>query len=154
MALRLASSAQRPRPFWLLISAATLVPAPLATVTTSLNFRLTRGIVDWSAVASYSALWLFFGALTPLIYVLARRYPLGRERFGRNVAAQLAGALVLCIAWTSLSVLLATFLNRRPPQESFLRFYFSWFLTNLPWSVFLYATVFGCKHSGGRIDQC
>lgn len=144
MALRLANSAQRPRPFWLLISAATLVPALLAAVTTSLNFRLTRGTIDWSTVASYSALWLFFGALTPIIYVLARRYPLRRERISRNVMAQLFGALVLCVAWTSLSVLLATLLNRRPPQESFLRFYFSWFLINLPWSVFLYATVFGC----------
>jgi signal transduction histidine kinase len=134
----------RSRPFWLLIAGGTLVPALLATVTNALNYKLARGFVDWAAVASYSGLWLFFGALTPIIYFVAKRYPLERGSLGRNIAAQLAGVSVLCIGWTSLSVFFAMLLGRRPPQETFLRYYFSWFLLNLPWAVFLYALVFGC----------
>jgi two-component system LytT family sensor kinase len=133
------------RPFWLIIAAATLVPALLNAFTTYLNTRFTgRGRADWGAVIFAAALWLFFGLLSPIIYALARRYPLRREAIGRTTVAHLTGVLVLCIAWTSSGVLLAVLLNRRPPQESFLRYYVSWILANLPWSVFLYFTVLGC----------
>lgn len=144
---KVSASSPGPRPFWLLIAAATLVPALLAAVTTTLNFKLTRGVVDWSAVATYTGLWLFFGALTPIIYFVARRYPIRRQSLGRNLIAQLAGVSALCIGWTLLSVVLAMILGRRPPNETFIRFFFSWFLINLPWSVFLYATVFGCVYA-------
>ncbi len=132
------------RPYWLLIAGASLVPAVLGAFTSYLNSRLVRGSVDWTAVAFSAALWLIFGALTPIAYVLARRYPLRRERIARTVIAHIAGALVLCILWTSLGVLLAQVLIRRPRQEPLLVYYFSWILTNLPWSVFLYFTVLGC----------
>ncbi|HSS21288.1 MAG TPA: histidine kinase [Pyrinomonadaceae bacterium] len=143
----LTSKAPRSLPFWLVIAVATLIPASLAAVTTSLNFRLTRGTVDWSTVASYSALWLFFGAVSPIIYFLAKRFPLKREVVWRNLAVQLGGVAVLCICWTLLGVLLAMILGRLPPHETFLKYYFSWLLVNLPWSVFLYATVFGCIYA-------
>ncbi len=147
MALRPVGASPRSRPFWLLIAGATLVPAALAAVTSSLNYKLTRGFIDWAAVATYSALWLFFGALTPVIYFVARRYPLRRESLGRIIAAQLVGVSVLCVGWTLLGVVFADVLGRRPAHETFLRYFFSWFLVNLPWSVFLYACVFGCVYA-------
>jgi two-component system LytT family sensor kinase len=136
------------RPFWLFIAAASLVPALLSAFTTYLNSRFVgRGSVDWVAVTFAGVLWLSFGALTPIAYVLARRYPPRRDAIARTVLAHLTGALVLCFTWTSAGVLLALPLHRRPPQESFLRYYVSWILLNLPWSVFLYFTVLGCIYA-------
>jgi two-component system LytT family sensor kinase len=137
----------RSRPFWLIIAAACLVPALLNAFTTYLNSRFGRGTADWSAIVFAGALWLVFGALTPIIYVLARRYPLRREAIVRTVLAHLTGALVLCVAWASTGVSLALLLNRRPSQESLTRYYVSWILTNLPWSVFMYFTVLGCIYA-------
>jgi two-component sensor histidine kinase len=143
MTSRSTSSVVKSRPYWLLIAAATLVPALLNASTTYLNTRFLRGSADWRAVAFAAILWLSFGALTPIPYVLARRYPINREKIFASVLIHLNGALLLCIAWTSAGVLLALPLNRRPPQEAFLRYYLSWILANLPWSVFLYFTVLG-----------
>src|ERR1700730_13717251 len=137
MASRSISRVPRSGPFWLLIAAACLVPALLNAFTTYLTSRFAgRGGADWGAVTFAGALWLVFGALTPITYVLARRYPLRREAIVRTVLAPLAGALVLCVAWASTGVALSLLLNRRPPQESLLRYYVFWVLTNLPWSVF------------------
>jgi two-component system LytT family sensor kinase len=141
---RVINPAPGPRPFWLLIPAASLVTALLGAFTSYLNSKLVRGSVDWTAVTFSAALWLVFGALTPLTYFLARRFPLRRDGIGRTIAVHVAGALVLCLGWTSLGVLLAQLLIRRPVKEPFLVYYFSWILTNLPWSMFLYFTVLGC----------
>jgi signal transduction histidine kinase len=148
MVSRFINGTGRSRPFWLLIAAASLVPALLNAFTSYLNSRFSgRGSVDWGAVIFAGALWLFFGALTPIPYILAWRYPLKREAIVRTISAHVAGALALCIGWASSGVTLALLLNRRPPQESLLRYYHSWILTNLPWSVFLYFTVLGCIYA-------
>ena len=148
MASRSIKRGQGSRPLWLIIAAACLVPALLNAFTSYLTSRFTgRGSADWGAVTFAGALWLVFGALTPIVYVLARRYPLRREAIVSTVLAHLTGALVLCVAWASSGVLLALLLGRRPPQESFLRYYVFWVLTNLPWSVFLYFTVLGCIYA-------
>src|SRR4030095_7213004 len=143
MASRIIKGVPTSRPFWLLIAAASLVPALLNATTTYLNTRLLRGNADWRAVAFAGALWLVFGALTPIIYILARRLPLRREAIMRTAVAHLSGALVLCLGWTSAGVCIAMLLNRRPQQESFQRYYVGWILANLPWSVFLYFAVLG-----------
>lgn len=147
MALRLDSRVPSSRRLWLLICAASLVPALLSAFTSYLNSRFGRGTVDWGAVTFAGTLWLAFGALTPITSVLAQRFPLGREWIGRTVVAHLSGALVLCVGWTSLGVLMAHILNLRPARETLPRYYFSWILTNLPWSVFLYFTVLGCIYA-------
>ena len=147
MASRIIKGTGRSRPYWLLIAGASLIPATLSAFTSYLNSRFSRGNADWGAAIFTGVSWLFFGALTPIIYALARRYPLRREVIVRTVLAHLTGALVLCIGWTSMSVLLAVLLKRRPPQESLVLYYQSWILTNLPWSVFLYFTMLGCIYA-------
>jgi two-component system LytT family sensor kinase len=147
MVLRSSNGVQRSRPLWLLICAASFVPALLSAFTSYLNSRFGRGKGDWGGVIFSATLWLAFGALTPITYFLAQRYPLRREWIGRTVAAHLTGALVLCVGWTSLGVLMADLLNLRPARESLPRYYLSWSLTNLPWSVFLYFTVLGCIYA-------
>jgi two-component system, LytTR family, sensor kinase len=136
------------RPLWLFIAGACIVPALLSSLTTYLNARLTgRGSADWGAIIIAGALWIVFGALTPIAYVLARRYPVRRETIVRTVLAHLSGALVLCVGWASAGVGVALLLNRRPPQEPLLRYYVYWILVNLPWAVFLYFTVLGCIYA-------
>lgn len=148
MASRVKNSPGRSRPYWLLIASGCLVPALLSACTSYLNSRFAgRGNADWRTVIFAGLIWLFFGALTPITYILARRYPLRSEALLRTVAAHLGGAIVLCVGWASAGVGLSLLLNRRPPQETVLRYYISWVLTNLPWSVFLYFTVLGCIYA-------
>lgn len=137
------------RPYWLLVAGACLVPALLSAFTAYMNSRFSgRGSADWGAVIFESVEWLFFGALTPIAYVLARRYPLRQGALGRAVAAHLAGALLLCVGWASLGMLLGLHLRRYPALEGdLLRSYAGWILTSLPWSVFLYFAVLGCLHA-------
>ena len=143
MAAQISKDASGLRRLWLLIAAASLVPAILSALTSYMNTRVVGRAPDWRVVLFSSALWITFGILTPVIYFLARRFPLNRDAIGRTIAAHLTGALILCLAWTSLSVCIAVLLIRSPTREPFLRYYASWILTNLPWSVFLYFTVLG-----------
>ncbi len=86
--------------------------------------------------------WLFLGALTPITYVLGRRFPITRDRWPSAVAVHFAGAALLCLGWASLGVLLGNLLGRFPADN-----YLSWLLTSIPWSVFMYFTVLGCVHA-------
>jgi two-component system, LytTR family, sensor kinase len=145
MALRMKDETTKPWPLWLLISCACFVPAVLNALGSYVNSRFgPRGAVDWPTVIFAASLWIFFGILSPFIYVLARRYPLRRENLRGTIAIHLFGALVLCVTWVSLGVALSAIMNRRPPQETFLRYYSSYILVSLPWSLFLYFTVLGC----------
>jgi two-component sensor histidine kinase len=135
------------RPYWLLIALACLVPALLDAFKSYTTSQLGGDGTDWGDVIFAGTEWLFFGALTPITYVLARRYPLKKQEIGRTLSAHFAGALALCIAWATLGVLLARLLNRYPWQGNFPRDYLAWTLTSLPWSVFLYFTVLGCVYA-------
>src|SRR5260370_35300280 len=90
------------RAYWRLIAGASVIPATLSAFTSYLNSRFSRGSVDWGAVIFAGAMWLFFGALTPIIYILAQRYPLTHEAIVRTISAPLTGALGLCVGWGSL----------------------------------------------------
>jgi two-component system LytT family sensor kinase len=124
------------------------VPALLSAFTTYMNSRFSGGgRADWGAVIFSSVEWLFFGALTPIAYLLDRRYPLKGEAMGRAIAAHIVGALVLCIGWASLGMLLGLLLNRYPAEGNLLLSYVGWILTSLPWSVFLYFLVLGSLYA-------
>src|SRR5260370_24969145 len=97
MASRMTKGVGSARPYWLLSAGASVTPATLSAFTSYLNSRFSRGNADWGAVIFTGVSWLFFGALTPMIYVLARRYPLRREGIVRTVLAHFIGAVVLCI---------------------------------------------------------
>ena len=142
-------SVPKTRPYWLLVAAACVVPAVLNSFTSYMNSRLRGGgSANWGDVIFSGGDWLFFGALTPITFALARRFPLRREAVGRTFAAHLAGAVALCVGWASLGVLLGLLLHRYPAQEGdLLRGYVSWVLVSLPWSFFLYILVLGCAQA-------
>jgi LytS/YehU family sensor histidine kinase len=90
---------------------------------------------------------LFLGALTPIAYVLARRFPLKQENRIRNLGIHFLGSLLLCFGWATLGIILGIVMSRYPAQKDLGRSYVSWLLTSLPWSVFMYFTVLGCVYA-------
>lgn len=138
---------KRSPPYWLLIAAGSLLPAVLNAFTAYLNSRLGRGRADWAEVLFALIDWLFLGALTPIVYVLARRFPLRRDRIGRTIQVHIGGALVLCLAWALLGVSLGRLMHRIPTQNNFWRSFLIWILFSLPWSVFLYFLLLGCVYA-------
>jgi two-component system LytT family sensor kinase len=135
------------RRIWLLIAAACVVPALLDAAQTYMQARLDGRPARWEDLVFQGSEWLFLGALTPLTYYLGQRFPLRRRDWPRTLAVHLAGALVLCVGWASLGVVLAVALKRYPAQGNFPKDYISWMLTTVPWSVFMYFTVLGCVYA-------
>ncbi len=140
-------SGSRSKPYWLLIAVASLVPASLDAFKSYMTSSFGGHGPDWGDVIFAGTEWLFLGALTPITYVLARRYPLKRESIGRAAAAHSFGAVALCFGWASLGVMLGMILHRYPAQDNLLQGYIGWLLTTLPWSVFMYFTVLGCVYA-------
>ncbi len=136
----------RERRLWLLIHAACVVPAMLDVLQAYMQAKLDGRSARWQDLVFQGSEWLFLGTLTPITYYLARRFPLRRERWKRSLAAHVLGALVLCIGWASLGVLLGLVLHRYPAQGRLPHDYVSWILTSVPWSVFMYFAVLGCVY--------
>lgn len=138
----------RPRHYRALIAAACLVPAALDALQAYLKTRLDgEPGVDWGSVVFAGAEWVFLGALTPITWTLARRFPLRREGLARALAVHFAGAAALCVGWATLGILLGLALDRYPAGGPLSAAYTSWILTSIPWSVFMYFTVLGCVHA-------
>ena len=134
---------------WLLIAAACIVPAVLDGSLTYVQGRLSGRSPGWAEIFWQGNEWLILGALTPLVYWLARRYPLRPPILPRNVLAHFAGALLLCIAWASAGaslrwVLGITYSNAAKSQQLA-----GWLLTTIPWGTFMYFTMLGCVHAFG-----
>ncbi|HUF28712.1 MAG TPA: histidine kinase [Gemmatimonadaceae bacterium] len=138
-----------PRPrVWLIIAAASIVPAVLDAGQAWLKETLDDAPgVNWSTVTFQGVEWLFLGALTPIAWVLSRRFPLDRARWKRTLAAHAAGALALCIGWATLGIALGLLLDTWVAQGRLGPAYFNWLLTSVPWSVFMYFTVLGCVYA-------
>jgi signal transduction histidine kinase len=128
-----------------LIAAACLVPALLDGWQSYLQARLAgAAVVPWRDIAFQSGEWVILGALTPLVYTLAVRFPPRGPDLARNLAVHLAGALALCVGWAGLGIGLRAGLGILPPHVTLSRLTAGWMLTSLPWSVFMYFTVLGC----------
>jgi two-component system LytT family sensor kinase len=143
-----ARSSRRIERFWPLIAAACVVPATLDAFQSYMQGVLggQRG-VQWGSVIFSGSEWLFLGALTPIAYYLARRFPLRRETLRRTVIAHVVGSLVLCVGWASAGVALRYALHMVGPRQRLGPHLASWMLTSLPWSVFMYFTVLGCVYA-------
>jgi signal transduction histidine kinase len=131
-----------------IIAAACLVPAVLDAVQTYMQQRLAgqRG-TSWGSVVFSGGEWLFLGALTPITWQLARRFPLRRETIGRTLAVHLIGAMVLCVGWASAGVAARAALGMSFRGMTRFQEWVSWTLTTIPWSVFMYFAVLGCVYA-------
>ncbi len=90
--------------------------------------------------------WLLYGLLTPAVFLVARRFPLGRGRTLAHLPIHVVAAVVLCAAWAGMGLLLqwALFPAQGAPP---LRGSLGWFFTSLPFGVAVYFAVLGVEHA-------
>jgi two-component system, LytTR family, sensor kinase len=134
---------------WLIIAAACLVPATLDGALSYLQSRLAGRPAEWQQVFWQANEWLILGALTPIAYWLARRYPLRPPVIGRHLLAHAGGALLLCIGWATAGASLRWLLGIGPTDISKTQHLIGWLLTTIPWGTFMYFTMLGCIHAFG-----
>ena len=141
------SSSQRLQRLWLIIPAACVVPAVLDAFQTYMQGKIGRPYgTSWDNVIFSGTEWLFLGALTPITYQLAKRFPITRETLRRTLGVHVIGALLLCLGWATAGVALRYVLGMVPARALAGNFA-SWLLTSLPWSVFMYFAVLGSIYS-------
>jgi signal transduction histidine kinase len=132
---------------WLVIAAACIVPAVLDGGLAYVQSMLARRPPDWQEIFWQANEWLILGALTPLVYFLARRYPIRPPIIGRNLLVHAGGALLLCIGWATAGASLRWVLGIGPTQITKTQHLASWLLTTIPWGTFMYFTTLGCVHA-------
>jgi signal transduction histidine kinase len=134
---------------WLLIAAACVVPAVLDGALTIVQARLGGRTAGWQEVFWQANEWLILGALTPIAYWLAQRYPLRPPILARNVLAHAGGALLLCVGWATAGAAFRWVLGIGPDDVSKAEYLAGWLLTTIPWGTFMYFTTLGCIHAIG-----
>ena len=132
---------------WLVIAAACVVPAILDGSLTYVQGRLGGRSPGWQEIFWQANEWLILGALTPLVYWIARRYPLRPPFIARNLLAHVGGALLLCIAWATAGASLRWVLGIGSTQVGKTQQLTSWLLTTIPWGTFMYFTTLGCMYA-------
>ncbi len=138
--------APRPRPYWLLIAAAALVPAVLGASQTYLQGRIGGDTVSWRNVFFSGSDWLLLAPVTPIAYFLARRFPLRRDAIGRSAAVHAAGVVALSVGWATLGLLVGFALHHYPAQGNIGQNYVGWMLTTLPFATLVYFGVVGSAY--------
>ena len=132
---------------WLVIAAACIVPAVLDGSLTYVQGLLSNRRPSWPEIFWQANEWLILGALTPLVYWLARRYPLRPPIVRRNLIAHVGGAVLLCIGWATAGASLRWVLGIGPSQITKTQHLAGWLLTTMPWGTFMYFTTLGCVHA-------
>ena len=139
------TAAPRRLPVWLLVSAAWVVPATLAGAREYLQYRM-GGNEDAlrSAVFEFGD-WLLCGVLTPVIFVLARKFPLTRGRLAGRIALHFLFAVVFCASWAGLGILYGSALHGQPwtPWDMGAA---GWFINTIPYGVAIYFSMLGVAH--------
>lgn len=133
---------------WALISAAWVGPAILAAIAAYFQGRMGwREPADLRALLWEGGDWLLYGALTPLVFLLARRRPLRRGSLARTLPVHFAAALLLCVLWAGAGLIYRRLLGLPPMAPSPLQAMEGWFLITLPFGVAVYFAVLGVQHA-------
>jgi LytS/YehU family sensor histidine kinase len=86
---------------WLAVWGGWTALAMLMAISSSLTYRSTGRPANWQLTISRSlAEWWLWGALTPLVVWLARRYRIDGPRRWRNIAVHLVASLVIAVVKT------------------------------------------------------
>jgi signal transduction histidine kinase len=133
---------------WVLISAAWIVPAILASLSSYFQARVGH----WDVPGPRELIWqggdwLLYGALTPLVFLLAHRYPLRRGLLARNIAIHFVAALLMCVAWAALGLILRRVMHLAPMAPTRSQAIIGWSLITLPFGVAVYFAVLGLEHA-------
>lgn len=134
-------------PAWIFVSIAWTGPAILAAFEAYMQSRLgNRPPIGLRNLLWEGGDWLLYGLLTPAVFVVARRFPLGRGRTLAHLPVHILASVVLCAAWAGMGLLLqwALFPAQGAPP---LRGSLGWFFTSLPFGVAVYFAVLGVEHA-------
>ena len=132
---------------WLLIAVACVVPAVLDGALTYVQGSLSGRTPPWEEVFWQANEWLILGALTPLVYWLARSYPIRPPLRARNILAHVGGALALCVGWSTAGAVTRWVLGIGPSDAPRMAYLTGWLLTTIPWGTFMYFTTLGCMYA-------
>jgi len=91
--------------------------------------------------------WLLYGAITPFVFLLARRFPLSGRRGTHHLLFHLGAALAFCAAWAGMGTVLKAILQPGALSAGAPRFFVGWFFTTLPFGVAIYLAVVGIEHA-------
>lgn len=147
----------KPRP-WMLASAVWIMPAVFATLDAAVQWRLHGGEpISLGELLFSGGDWLIYGALTPVIFWAARRWPVARPHFARRVWLHLGFAVLFCFCWAIGGKLLQASLGYVFMPEEFAKAAadprqllidtVSWIFTTLPFGVIVYLCITGIAHA-------
>ena len=136
------STSARSVPVWAIISLAWLGPAVLAMLNAYAQSRLGNEPADTRTLIWQGGDWLLYGALTPVVYQLARRYPLRH-----HIALHLIASIASCAAWSGSGAVLRRLIIPGPDGAITGQFLVSWFFITLPFGVAVYFAVVGVERA-------
>jgi two-component system LytT family sensor kinase len=135
----------RSRP-WLLVSAAWLGPAVLAAGREFVRARLGGWPVNWQTLLWEGGDWLVYAAFTPLVFLLAGRFPLRQRNLWKTLPLHFLASLVFCAGWAIAGAMLRALLVPRTDNDWFPS-PLEWFLTSLPFGFAVYFAVLATEHA-------
>ncbi len=132
----------------LIVSAGWIIPAALAVVDVIAQRRLGgEPPASLSQLVFAGGDWLLYALLTPMVFVLSRRWPIARPRLGRNIGVQLALSLLFCTAWAGAGTVLRAIVAPTTMWFPPLKYFVSWLFITFPFGVAVYLSVVGIEHA-------
>ena len=148
---------------WMIVSAAWIVPAVFAVINRIAQARLQR----WEPATLRELLfefgdWFLYAFLTPLVFVISKRWSLTRPHLVRRALLHFFFSLLFCVAWATGGQVLRLILIRLFAPDIYhnamqhgaamfwLRFgieWLGWIFTTLPFGVAVYLCVVGIEHA-------
>ncbi|NUM80315.1 histidine kinase [bacterium] len=127
--------------FWLLMAAINTGQYVLSNI-------LKNQTVDWGGLLLWSAGWLVWAALTPLVMNWARRFPIGREKIFLRLILHFAAGIMAALAVFAAEFLISYVVRvvsseSSPPLISFLGIFTYKFHVNL----LIYWAIVGITHA-------
>ncbi len=148
---------ERPRrrriPLGVILVVVWAIPATLAIIETYTFARMAgRPFSLIAIVLREGTTWAIYGALAPLVFRLANRFPLRPPAMRSHLALHFGGAIVMC-AISAAAATAAMQLTLTSTDVAQLRnmtaplMLFSWFLSGLPVAILSYFAIVGVAHA-------
>lgn len=134
-------------PIWALVSLMWIGPGILAAVEAYLSIRYggwTMG--TWQDIVFQGVDWMIYGLLTPLVFLLSRRYPLDRDKLARHIPLHFVASIILCAAWAGTGEMLRWVVIPQKPFPTSMSM-IGWFFSSLPFGVAVYWAVLGVERA-------
>lgn len=128
---------------WMFLSAVCLIPVSLEVVNhIAQRWFLQPALQGRGDLFFKITIWLIFGALTPLVFLASRRWPLNRSAWASVAAKHLLMAFLFCAAWTGVGTLVRALAGGEMPGGP-AAFFASWTFIMLPSGVPAYFLLVG-----------